>query len=196
VAIALTAGVGFTWLWKNAHLPHIRSIAVATAIVIIAAGAARSFNRYKVWRNVRSLTLYSMNDAPRSWRVQQAYAELLFDDMRIPEASAAYERSIRLAPQTWLPRNQYAERLLKIHDDQAALRQLELSLNENPGRIETMIRLPAALLAVGDYERARQLADSIIIAENSPPIMVAYRAVADSAIKLKAPPGTVRVFPF
>lgn len=174
----------------------MRRVVLAGCAAIAVALGVRSVSRFRVWQSNRSLTRYSMVDSPRSWRVQQAYAELLFDEGRLSEGSAAFERAIQYAPETWRPRNRFAERLLQTRRDEEALEQLQRSLAENPGRIETYIRLPAALLAVGDYERARALADSIIVAENSPPIMVGYRAVADSAMKLKAPAGSVRVFPF
>jgi Flp pilus assembly protein TadD len=174
----------------------LRRIVLAGCAMAAVALGIRSVSRFRVWESNRTLTLYSMVDAPRSWRVQQSYGELLFDEGRILEGSAAFQRAAELAPETWRPRNRFAERLLQTGRDSLALDQLRRSLAENPGRIETYIRLPAALLAVGDYERARTLADSIIVAENAPPIMVGYRAVADSALKLKAPAGSVRVFPF
>jgi hypothetical protein len=197
VGVALAAGGLCAWSMAADRVRReARTFAIAAAALVVVAGATRSIGRFRIWRNAQTLTLYSMTDSPRSWRVQQAYGDLLFDAGRVGEASLAFEKAIAYAPQTWRPRNRFAERLWQVHDDSLALEQLQRSLAENPGRIETLMRLPAGLLAVGDYEGARRLADSIIVAENAPPVMVAYRVVADSAIKLKAPPGTVRVFPF
>ena len=172
-----------------------RLAAIAAVGVVVVAAGVRSASRFQVWRNPRTLTLFSVADAPLSWRVQQSYGEFLFEEGRIPEGKAAFERSIEYAPASWRPRNRFAERLWSVRDDAAALAQLEKSLAEHPGRIETLMRLPAALLAVGRYEQAGRLADSIIVAEHSPPMMVAYKVVADSAKKLNAPVGSVRVFP-
>jgi tetratricopeptide (TPR) repeat protein len=125
--------------------------------------------------------------------VQRAYAEALFDAGRSREAIESYERSLHWAPQPWFLRNSLSRRLRLLGNDSAAVEQLRASLRQHPGQREATAELVAALLGIGEYAEARRVADSVIIVDGAPPIMVGLRKVADSAMVLRAPPGTVRV---
>ena len=69
---------------------------------------------------------------------------------------------------------------------------MRTSLAEQPGQREASAKFIAALLAVGRYEEARHVADSIIVVAGAPRLIVGLRRVADSAMVLRAPPGTVK----
>ena len=140
-----------------------------------------------------TLTVASVQDSPRSWRVQQVYGDMLFSQGRAADAIAAFRRAIELAPESWRPRNYLAERLRMIGDDSDAVMLLRASLAEDPRQITTIAALAPALLGAGHYEEAKHLADSIVVAEKSPPIMVQMSRLADSAIKVNAPPGSIRI---
>jgi len=70
---------------------------------------------------------------------------------------------------------------------------LRASLAEDPRQITTIAALAPALLGAGHYAEAKYLADSIVVAENAPPLMVQMSRLADSALKVNAPPGSIRV---
>lgn len=173
--------------------PRMRTSAVVAFVALAIAGIARSIERQRVWQNPTTLTLASVEDAPRSWRVQQVYGELLFSERKPAEAIAAFRRAIDLAPQPWQPRNDLAQRLRAIGDDKDAVMLLRASLAEDPRQIQTLAALPAALIGAGRYAEAKQLADSIVAAEHAPPLMVQMSRVADSAMKVNAPPGSIRI---
>jgi Flp pilus assembly protein TadD len=125
--------------------------------------------------------------------VQQVYGDMLFSQGRAAEAIAAFRRAIELAPESWRPRNSLAQRLRMIGDDSDAVTLLRASLAEDPRQITTIAALAPALLGAGRYAEAKHLADSIVVAENAPPIMVQMSQLADSAMKVNAPPGSIRI---
>jgi hypothetical protein len=170
-----------------------RLLASAAAGVIVVAALARSAERQRVWQDPVTLTVASIRDAPLSWRVQQAYGDMLFSQGRAADGIAAFRRAIDLAPESWRPRNFLAERLRRIGDDSDAVTLLRVSLAEDPRQISTVAALAPALLGAGRYAEAKKLADSIIVAENAPPIMVQMSRLADSAMKINAPPGSMRI---
>jgi tetratricopeptide (TPR) repeat protein len=195
VGFVLAVGGLVTWLLERprfAGLAWRRGLAIATGILVIA-GVARSASRERVWRDPQSLTFARLVDAPQSWRVEQAHGEMLFDSGDPGDAVLAFRDAIANAPETWRPRNRLAQRLRMIGDDENALLELRLSLKENPGRIETIMQIPPVLLALGKYDEAKQLADSIVAAEDAPPVMVLFSHIADSARTAKAPPGSIRI---
>jgi hypothetical protein len=169
-----------------------RGVAVAASMLAIL-GVGRSAARYRIWRDPQTLAVSGVRDAPKSWRVQRAYGEALFDAGRPADAIRAYAVSLQWAPEPWFVRNSLSRRLRMLGDDAGAAQQLTASLRERPGQREATAELAAAFLALGRYSDARRLADSVIVADNAPPIMVWLRRVADSASARRAPAGTIRV---
>ena len=101
------------------------------------------------------------------------------------------ERSIsRLAV---APRNYLAQRLRLIGDDSDAVMLLRVSQDEDPRQIQTIAALGPALIGAGRYKEAKALADSVIAAEQAPPMMVQMSRIADSAMKVNAPSGSIRI---
>lgn len=184
------AFVSTTW---PAFSMRTRTAAVVTVVVLVILGIARSAERQRVWHDPATLTLASIDDAPRSWRVQQAYGDMLFNERRPAEAIAAFRRAIDLAPSPWQPRNFLAQRLRLIGDDSDAVMLLRVSQQEDPRQIQTIAALAPALIGAGRYQEAKALADSIIAAEQAPPMMVQLSRVADSAMKVNAPAGSIRI---
>jgi hypothetical protein len=179
-------------LRHNSRIAVTRTIAAAAALLVII-GAVRSALRLRIWRNPQTLAFASVSDAPRSWRVQRAYGEALFDAGRPADAMNAYAQAITWAPEPWFLRNSLSRRLRVLGDDSAAAVQLEESLRQRPGQREATAELTAVWLALGRYADARRIADSVIVADAAPPIMVWLRHVADSAAAVGAPPGSVKV---
>jgi hypothetical protein len=186
------AGAGEALLRRRPAMSYQKSLAVAAAVAVVL-GTVRSAMRMRIWHDSQTLAVASVRDAPRSWRVQRAYGEALFDIGQPRDGVQAYVRSIQWAPEPWFVRNGLSRRLRMIGDDAAALEQLRESLRQRPGQREATAELAAALLGVGRYAEARRLADSVIVVDNAPPIMVWLRQLADSAAAVGAPPGTVKL---
>lgn len=178
-------------LERAARTRHALQAAVA---VLVGLGVIRSAVRQRDWRDNDALTLSAIRDSPRSWRAQANYGEYLFDRGRAAEGRLAFERAIALAPRPWSTRNAYARRLREIRDDSAALEQLRRSLSEFPTQVEAVPDLVAAMLAVGRYSEARDIAHRAVVMSGAPPVMARLRELADSAMTVAAPAGSIRVF--
>ena len=85
-----------------------------------------------------------------------------------------------------------ARRYRMAGDEEAALEELRESLAERPTR-DALAELAAAFLAVGMYREAGKIADGIIASDNAPPVMVWIKHLADSAIAVNAPPGSIKI---
>ncbi len=193
LVLALGGALDFIVNRRRDVAPGTINVVVGAAGILALLGVARSVGRQRVWHDPVTLTLASVKDAPSSWRVQQVYGDMLFNQGRRADAIAAFRRAIDLAPEPWRPRNLLAQKLRMIGDDKDAVMLLRASLADDPREIQTLAALPPALIGAGRYEEAKRLADSIIVAENAPPLMVQMSRLADSAMKVNAPPGSVRV---
>jgi protein O-mannosyl-transferase len=191
--LALGGALAFVASQRPVVTARGRALVAVAAGVVVLAGVSRSAERQRVWQDPSTLTVASVQDAPLSWRVQEAYGDMLFRQRRVADAIAAFRRAIDLAPEGWRPRNYLAARLRMIGDDSDAVMLLRASLRDDPRQIATMAQLAPALLGAGRYAEAKQLADSIIVTENAPPIMVQMSRLADSAMKVNAPPGSMRI---
>lgn len=169
------------WLWA------------AAACVVL--GGVRSAERQRVWRNEAFFSVRTVQDAPRSYRAQRAYAEVLYDLGQERLAEAAYHEALRLAPPstTWRVHNDWARRLRLLEDTPAEARQLEESLRLAPAQEDTRGHLVAAYLLLGRYGDAAAMADSAIARGGQRGVFGALRAKADSAAQAGAAPGSVRV---
>jgi hypothetical protein len=174
-----------------------RSRVLTSAVVLLSlAGVVRSAERHRIWRSEAIFSVRGVQDAPRSFRAQRAYGNVLFDLGLKDLALEAYGKAIELsAPtgHTWRVRNDLAARLRAGGESASEAEQLRLSLEENPDQEESRGYLVAALLAMGRYDLAAQEADSAMARGGSPSVFQGLRALADSAAGAGAPPGSVRI---
>jgi len=172
-----------------------RQVATGVLAVLVVAGVARSAERHRVWRNEAFLSVRGVQDAPRSFRAQRAYAEVLFDLNQRELAEAAYREALTLAPPShrWRVRNDLARRYRALGETAPEVDQLRASLAEQPRQEDTRGYLIVALLALGRYPEAAAQADSALAAGATPQVFTGLRAVADSAARAAAPPGSVRI---
>lgn len=167
----------------------------AAILVLVIAGIARSAERQRVWRNAETLALGGVEDAPRSYRTQQAYGYQLFEMGLKDRAIEAYARAIFLAParQQWRVRNDLARRFFVEGRYDLAVEQLSASLRSAPDREETWNYLILGHLGLGNYDEAARLSDSALAHGGSPALFSGHRALADSAARDSAPPGSIRI---
>lgn len=170
------------------------ALAVAGGALVLA-GTVRSSRRHAVWQSDDRYALETARDAPRSWRAQKAAGYALFEAERPEEAIEAYQKALELAPRqdVWQVRNDLARRLFRVGENALAAEQLRLSLETSPGLEETRNYLVLALLALGDYTKAAAEADSALIRGHSRELFEGLRSLADSAARVGAPPGSIRI---
>lgn len=195
--LAAVAGVSYL-IGDLAHRQPKREVVwriglVAVGGALLLAGAARSIQRFTVWRSNRDLWIASIADAPKSWRVQNGFAGVMFKEDRFGDGIVALERAIDASPESWSLRNNLARILRETGDTAGAHRQLRESLKDEPNQPDAQAELVAVLLAAGSYHDAKSA--SVRGAELFPtlPVFPALSRLADSAITVNAPPGSIEV---
>jgi len=195
--IAAVGGVAVLWSSHRSPLTAHRSPfpALLACGALVVAGIARSAERQRVWRDAETLSLRGVEDAPRSYRSQQAYGYQLFEMGLRDRAIEAYTRAITLAPprHEWRVRNDLARRFFAEGRYDLAVDQLSASLRMAPDREETWNYLVLGYLGLGDYAQAARLADSALARGGSRVVFGGHRALADSAARDRAPPGSIRI---
>jgi hypothetical protein len=169
-----------------------RMLAIASG-ALVCLGVARSDVRERDWRNNWYLWYRTAQDAPRSYRAQRVFGELLFQLGQREQAVDAYHRATSLSPFPWLIRNELAQQLRDHGDDSTALPELETSLSEKSNQPVARAGLVADLMALGRYHDAIAESDSALADGDSPTVLRGLRALADSAARVGAPPGSVRI---
>ena len=194
IGFLIAAGGAIHWLLalERPESRVLRPALVLTTLVLVALGTVRSASRQKVFRNQATLNFASAEDAPKSARVQQALGETLFDQGNRAEAVAAYRRAISYGREPWTLRIALARRYRMVGDEEAALEELRQSLAQRPTR-DALAELAAAFLALGMYREAGRVAEGIIASDDAPPVMVWIKHLADSALAVGAPPGSIKI---
>jgi protein O-mannosyl-transferase len=176
-------------------LRRLGPAAIYACAVLVAASVARSVERERVWRNDPFLSVRTVQDAPRSFRAQRAYADVLFAIGQPQLALDAYARALALAPRAsvWRVRNDFARALRGQGDRSSEAVQLRQSLAERPDQDDDRGYLIAADLATGDYRAAALEADTALARGGKLEVFRGLKAIADSAARVKAPVGSIRI---
>ena len=197
VGFLLGAGAVVARLLGDGAPSASKSRVLTGAVALLAlAGVVRSAERHRVWRNEGIFSVRGVQDAPRSFRAQRAYGNVLFELGLKELALDAYGKAIELSAPTghsWRVRNDLAARFRAAGESASEAEQLRLSLGENPEQEDSRGHLVAARLALGQYEEAAREADAALDRGGSPAVFRGLRALADSAALAGAPPGSVRI---
>jgi tetratricopeptide (TPR) repeat protein len=189
----LAAVGGAAWMAVRAEwrAPALRSLVA----LLLVSGMLRSAERQRIWRSEAFFSVRTVQDAPLSYRAQRGYAEVLFAIGRDSLAVEAYQRAVALAPSgfAWRVRNDLARRYRVMGASGPEVDQLTLSLAERPDQEDSRGYLITALLVLGRYKEAIAEADSALARGGNRAAFGGVRALADSAERIGAPPGTVRV---
>lgn len=172
-----------------------RPLAIGALSLVVIAGVGRSIERELVWRNEAFLAVRTVQDAPRSFRAQRAYGDILFEFGRNDLARDAYDRALSLAPrdQAWRLRNDLARSLRALGRTSDEAEQLRASLAQRPDQEDTRGYLVAADLLLGRYDAAGAEADTALARGGAASVFRGLRALADSARRAGAPAGSVKV---
>jgi len=192
--IALGGLMGAAWPRLVGAAWRRRVLGIACA-ALMTAGIVRSGARQRVWRNKATLSESGARDAPRGYRAQLAYGYLLFESGQRGQALRTYHLAMSLAPRghAWRIRNDLARRFFGTGEPALAVDQLRASLAEAPEREETWNYLILGLLELGEYAEGGRLAEDALARGAEPGVFRDLRNLADSAARVGAPPGSIRV---
>jgi hypothetical protein len=192
VVIAL-GGVGALLLERAG--PRMRlGLAAATGMFLIL-GEYRSTIRHSVWSDQFNLWYQTANvDAPRSWRAHEALAESYFRIGVERMAEREYRLAMKYSPKSLTrPMTAYAERLRSRGFSFPAAELYRKVTEMHPRDLLGRAALIACLLDLGRYREAMFQARMAMSYNFELPAYQAALATADSALRVQAPPGTVRV---
>jgi hypothetical protein len=96
--IAVGGAAQMAWESEGAGSRWARRALAGLWVVAIGLGMARTVERWSVWRDETTYVTRTAQDAPRSFRAQRAYGEVLFLAGQRHEGMAAYGRALQYAP--------------------------------------------------------------------------------------------------
>jgi hypothetical protein len=126
-------------------------------------------------------------DAPRSLRVRQAHEEAVADLTR------DFERAIATSSTPWRVEFELGTLLRYMQADSAALDHLRKSVAAQPSQGDAALELSATLISIGKYAEAREVASRLNASGDTARVVQRLTALADSASRVGAPAGSVRV---
>ncbi len=183
------------WSATDERAPLVRQWMIAACAIVVAAGVGRSIERQRVWRNDAFLSVRTVQDAPRSFRAQRAYADVLFALGQRELALDAYRQALAFAPpgNVWRVRNDFARQFRLLGESASEAEQLRASLAERADQEDDRGYLIAADLALGQYAAAASEADTALSRGGNAAVFRGLRSVADSAVRVDAPAGSVKI---
>jgi len=165
VGAVLVAGAVVSWATQTSPTwtANLRArVGLATVVAaVVAAGAIRSSERQRAWHDNATLFAQTAEDAPRSYRAQFFYGQLLFEQGRRAEG----ERRLRLAialnptPSDVSPLNYLATQYRDAGLCPQALPLYERALANDEARPDVRYGMAACLLQTGRVREARRLAE-------------------------------------
>lgn len=194
VGFVLALCAGAEALIESRSAPGIeRALGLLVAALAIV-GIGRTAVRLTDWRDEWLLSVRSARQAPNSYKVQQAYANTLYEISQPQMGTAAYRRALELAPASvrWQVHNNFAASLRAVGATEAEVEQLAASLRIRPDQAEPRGHLIAAYLLLGRYEDAIRAADDAL-KRGSFRFFEDMKALADSALRVQAPPGSIKI---
>jgi protein O-mannosyl-transferase len=169
-------------------------LATVTGILLVL-GTGRSAARHGVWSDQFNLWFTTAHqDAPRSFKAHEALADAYFNVDVEGMAEAEYRLAIRYSPPNLArTRLEYADRLRSRGFCYPAAQQYRIAIAIRPELPNARAGLVACLLYLGQYREAVAHARLGIAWERERAAFQAALVVADSALRLQPPPGTVRI---
>ena len=159
VGAMLFVAAAVSWVMQRATRPAGVALATAAAVLVVA-GAIRSGNRQRVWRDDETLFAQMAEDAPLSYRAQFFYGQLLFERGRRAEGERHLKIAIALnpTPSDVSPLNFLATQYRDAGMCPQALPLYEQAIANDAARPDVRYGLAACLLATGRVGEARRLA--------------------------------------
>lgn len=176
--------------------PALRLAAAGGVAAVLVMGTTRSASRQRVWQDQFTFWHQTTIDAPQSYRAHHALAQLLFQIGVRRWAEQEYRLAIELYPSQWGAYFDLANKLRLTGLCEPAIRYYRQTLLIEPEQENARTSLIACLLHLARYQEAKsELREGLAYA--SRPARVKYfqslLRVTDSAITVKAAPGTVKL---
>jgi tetratricopeptide (TPR) repeat protein len=192
-AMLVLGGLGSLLLERASH--STRVVLASVTGILLVLGAYRSTTRHPVWSDQFNLWYQTATvDAPRSFRAHEALAEAYFQIEMERMAEVEYRLAIQYAPrQLTRPSMSYAHRLRSRGFCYPAAALYRKALQVYPSFLAAQAGLIACALDLGLYREAALNARLAISMDWERPAFQIALAVADSALRAGAPPGTVRL---
>jgi hypothetical protein len=180
VAIGLAVGGRHLTIarWRSAGRLAVAGIAT----VLIVLGVLRSSARQRVWRDEETLFTQTVLDAPRSYRAQFFYGQLLFAQGRRAEAERHLSLAIALnpTPSDVSPLNYLATEYRDAGMCPQAMPLYRRAIENDASRPDVRYGLADCLLRTGRFDDARRLATDGVRRGDLKPLFVQLIARIDS----------------
>ena len=175
--------------------PRARFALAAAVGALLILGVARSTTRHPVWADQFGLWYETANrDAPKSYRAHHALAELYYVAGSEGRAEREYRLAIAYSPaKVSMVYLDYANKLRLKGFCYPAMELYRRALQIHPNNMAARTSLVACLVHLGQYREAREVARIGIAYDWQVPTWQGFRNTADSALKVGAPPGAVRL---
>jgi hypothetical protein len=192
-AMLVLGGLGALVLERAPETTRVLLGSVTGLLLIL--GVYRSSTRHPVWSDQFNLWYQTANvDAPRSFRAHEALAEAYFQLELERMAEQEYQLAMQFAPkQLTRPMMSYAHRLRSRGFCFPAAALYRKALQVYPSFLGAQAGLIACTLHLGLYREAALNARLAISMDFERPAFQIALATADSALRVGAPPGTVRL---
>ena len=185
--LALGGAVDFLLQRDEVRTRSLRLSLAGACGALACVGVVRSDFRHRTWANGQTMWEAAAIDAPKSLRVQQAHNDAIADITR------DFENAAQQSPTPWRVQFELGTLLRYMRADSAALTQLRKSLAARPDQHDAALELSATLISVGDYAAAKEIAARIQSAGDTARVAATFMRIADSASRVGAPPGSIRV---
>lgn len=173
--------------------PVVRYAAGATLVAVLAAGAARTYDRQEAWSTPFMHASHLLIDAPTSWRTHYAVGQILWEYRKHDESMRHLLEAMRLHPPAIQVHRDLGDHYRQNRDCVKAGEHYREVLKLAPGLIDVRSSYIACLLWLGDYRTAAFQARMAQSYSYDVRVYARFRSVADSARAVNAPPGTVAV---
>lgn len=164
IGAVLIAGAALSAAWRRltalSEAHEGRLAVVLFTSLLVALGLVRSATRQPVWRDNETLFAQTVIDAPRSYRAQFFYGQMLFQQGKRAEGERRLRQAIALnpTPSDVSPLNYLATEYRDAGLCAQALPLYERALANDAARPDVRYGMAACLLAVGRIDEARRLA--------------------------------------
>jgi hypothetical protein len=175
--------------------PRSRMILSAATAALLMLGMFRSLTRHPVWHDQFGLWYRTANeDAPLSFHAHEALAEAYFNVGVERMAEEEYQLAMQFAPPGMTrPMMQYGDKLRQRGYCYPAAQYYRKVIAVHPNHLAARAGLIACTLDLGLYREAALQARLALTYDWQRRAFLAALATADSAIRVNAPTGTVRL---
>lgn len=192
--LIMVGGLVAALLEPRADQRRVRIGLAGLTAALVLMGVVRSNFRHRDWRDQNWYWAKTVEtDAPLSYRAHLAFAQLLFNSGLESLSIRHYHTAMALYPPAWWVRNDLADKFRLRGECHPALELYEQSLQIETDQSGARASRIACFLHLGQYEAAREEAFEALRRGKDIEDFEGFLAVADSAVRVAAPPGSVQL---